>query len=205
MNVNDELSELWCSQPGAAATSKEELVEFVQKNAVEFDRKVSNRNLRECLAALVVTGLFAWMGTHAVNTLQRTGLLIVAASGIWIIFFILRYGRAAAPANPGQDLSAYRHNLAARYDQQIRLLNSVLYWYLLPPWIGLMLNSAGLMLRDLHRGATISPDVISAVIYTVVFAFVWWLNAGPAVARLREKRTQILALADDPARPRNSF
>ena len=205
MNANDELRELWCSQPSVAAATKEELVELVQKKAREFDRKIFQRNLRECLAAVVVTALFAWMAFHAVDALQRTGLLIVAASGLWIIFFILRYGRASAPADPGQDLYAYRRDLVERYYRQIRLLKSVMYWYLLPPWLGLILNSAGLLMRDLHRAAPVWPDVVSAGIYSACFAFVWWLNGGPTVARLRARRAQILALSDDAALPGDSF
>lgn len=167
-------------------------MELVQRKAMEFDRKVFRRNLRETLAALLGTTLFTWMAFHALNTLQRTGLLIVAASGIWIIFFLLRYGRASAPADPGQDLAAYRRDMAERYDRQISLLKSVKYWYLLPPWIGMMLNSAGLMMNHVQKGKFIWPDVLALVFLTVAFAFVWWLNEHHGVAKLRAVRDRTL-------------
>lgn len=169
----------------------------VREKTSRFDRKIFWRNLRECLAAAVVTPLFTWMSFHAVNTLQRTGLLIVAVSGLWIVFFLLRYARASAPVNPDQDFSAYRRALVERFDRQIWVLKSVKYWYLLPPWIGLMLNTAGLMLNHLHKGSSLLPDVVAAVIYTAFFAFVWWLNEVPTVARLRKERAGALALVED--------
>jgi hypothetical protein len=68
------------------------------------------------------------------------------ACGLWIIYFLVRYGRSSAPANPEQDFNAYRRALVERYDHQIQLLKSVKYWYLLPLWIGLMLGSTGMVL-----------------------------------------------------------
>ena len=128
MSVQDELRDLWCSQPQAGARTKEELVELVQQRINQLDRKVFRRNLRESIAAVIVTIAFTWMAFHALNELQRIGLLIVAASGLWIIYFLLRYGRASAPADPGQDLRAYRLDLVQRYDRQISVLKSVKYW-----------------------------------------------------------------------------
>ena len=199
MDVKDELRDLWCSQPDEVSAKKEELVELVQNKTMQFDRRIFRRNLRECLAAVAVTALFTWAAFHALNALQQTGLLIVAASGLCIIFFLLRYGRASAPVDPDQDMSVYRRALVERYDQQIELLKSVKYWYLLPPWIGLVLNTAGLMLSHAHVGSPLWPDFIAPAIYSAIFAFVWWLNEGPTVARLRAERARVLALVDDPA------
>ncbi|MGA7255111.1 MAG: hypothetical protein WCF17_12415 [Terracidiphilus sp.] len=176
-------------------------MELVQRKTMEFDRKIFRRNLRESIAAAVVTALFTWMAFHALNGFERTGLLIVAASGLWIIFFLLRYGRASKPADSAQDLCVYRQALVERYDQQIGLLKSVKYWYLLPPWIGLMLNTAGLMLNHVHKGTPIWPDFVAPAIFTAVFAFVWWLNEGYAVPKLRAIRDRALALAEDAVQP----
>lgn len=197
MSVQDDLRDLWCSQPDAGAKTKEELVELVQQRIHQLDRKVFRRNLRESIAAVIVTAAFTWMAFHALNDLQRIGLLIVAASGLWIIFFLLRYGRASAPADPGQDLRAYRLDLVQRYDQQITVLQSVKYWYLLPPWIGMMLNSAGVMMGHSQKGTFGWWDFISPAILTAVFALVWWLNEGYAVPKLRAARDRALALAAD--------
>lgn len=205
MDVKDELRDLWCGQSQEPSTTKEELVELVLEKSRNLDRAVFRRNLRECTAAVVVMALFTWMAFHALNALQRTGLLIVAASGLWIIFFLLRYGRASAPADPGQDLRTYRLDLVERYDRQIALLKSVKYWYLLPPWIGMLLNTAGMMLSHAHKNSLLFSDLGSAVFYTVGFAFIWWLNEGYAVPKLRAARARALALAEDPAQASGSM
>jgi hypothetical protein len=199
MNPNDELRELWCGQPIVMAANKEELVELVQKKTRQFDRMIFRRNLRECAASLVVTAMFTFIAAHTTDPLQRAGYIIVAASGLWIIFFLIRYGRSSAPANPDQALDAYRHALVERYDRQIRLLGSVKYWYLLPMWIGLLIASTGTLLNASRQRPIGWYDFFAPAIYTAVFAFVWWLNESYGVRRLSSERARVLALAgDDP-------
>jgi hypothetical protein len=197
MDAKDELRELWCSQSDPIAITREELIMLVQKKTYQFDRLILIRNLLESASALAVTVMFLTMAAHAPDALQRTGLLIVAASGLWIIIFLLRYGRASAPADPDQELNGYQRALVERYDHQIRLIKSVKYWYLLPPWIGLLIGSTGVLLQELHNGRFGWYDFIAPVIYTASFAFVWWLNEVYAVARLRAERARVLAAAGD--------
>lgn len=201
MSARDELSELWCSQPVPAAVSREELVMLVQKRTRQFDRVIRRRNALECFAALAVALIFGAMAAHAPDALQRAGLLIVAASGLWIIFFLARYGKATEAADSSQDLGAYRRALVERFDHQIWLLKSVKYWYLLPPWLGLLLWHAGVLLRESHARPLGWYDFIAPVIYTGCYAFVWWLNEGYGVARLRTERARVMAMLGtaDPA------
>jgi hypothetical protein len=197
MNVKDELSELWCSQSYSSATSKEELMTLVQRKARQFDRLIFVRNVLESVSALAVTVMFAAMAARTPDPLQRIGLLIVAASGLWIIVFLLRYGRASAPADPAQELSRYRRALVERYDREIRLLKSVKYWYLLPPWIGLLIGSTGAMLHEFRDGRFGWRDFTPPAFYTAFFVLVWWFNEGYGVARLRAERARVLALAQE--------
>jgi hypothetical protein len=197
MDANDELRELWCSQSDPIAITREKLIMLVQKKTRQFDRFILIRNLLESASALAVTVMFAAMAARATDALQRTGLLIVAASGLWIIIFLLRYGRASAPADPDQGPNGYRRALVGRYDRQIRLLKSVKYWYLVPPWIGLLIGSTGEVLHEFHDGRLGWQHFVGPAIYTAFFVFVWWLNEVHAVARLRAERARVLAAAGD--------
>jgi hypothetical protein len=203
MDAKDELRELWCSQSDPIAITREDLIMLVQKKTRQFDRLILIRNLLESASALAVTVMFLAMAAHAPDALQRTGLLIVAASGLWIIIFLLRYGRASAPADPDQELNGYQRALVERYDHQIRLLKSVKYWYLLPPWIGLLIGSTGVLLQEFRNGRLGWYDFINPAIYTAFFALVWWLNEVHAVARLRAERARVLVIAGEGNHPEN--
>ena len=155
----------------------------------------------ESVSALAVTVFFAAMAARAPDILQRTGLLIVAGSGLWIIAFLLRFGRASVPPDPAQELSQYRRALVERYDREIRLLKSVKYWYLLPPWIGLLIGSAGVMLHRYRNGRLGWYDFIAPGIYTAFFALVWWLNEIHGVTHLQAERARVLVIADRDSEP----
>jgi hypothetical protein len=197
MNGRDELRELWCSQRYAGAARGEELVKLVEKRMRHFDRAILVRNLLECAAAVVVAALITQLAVRA-HGLQRAGFIVIAASAVWIVYYLLRYGRGPANADPDQDLNAFKRALLERYDRQIRLLKSVKYWYLLPPYIGLLIESAGQLLNDARVGQLPWHDFLLPLFYTAFFAFVWWLNEVHAVARLRTERSRVLSLAGEP-------
>jgi hypothetical protein len=63
--------------------------------------------------------------------------------------------------------------LLERYDRQIRLLKSVKYWYRLPPYVGLLIGSAGVLLNHWRLGMIGWRDFLGPAAYTAFFAFVW--------------------------------
>jgi hypothetical protein len=193
MNGRDELRELWCSQRYSTATEGEDLVKLVQKRTRQFDRAIFVRNLLECAAAVIGAVLMTQLAVRA-HALQRVGFIVIAASAAWIMYYLLRYGRAPANADPDQDLNSYKRALLERYDRQIRLLKSVKYWYLLPPYVGLLIECAGELVNDAKLGALPWRDFLLPVFYSAFFAFGWWLNEVHGVARLRTERSRLLSL-----------
>jgi hypothetical protein len=196
MNGQDELRELWCSQPTLTAGGKD-MLEFVQKRTNHFDRIMAVRNWMECIAAGVVLAIFGFSAVRAGDALVRAGCMVIAASAAWTIFFMLRYGRGPRSVDPSLDLSGYTKALADRYDYQINLLKSVKYWYLLPPYLGLLLGTLGILRERARTGPLSWTDLIWPAIYTAFFAAVWWLNEIYSVGRLREERAKLLSMSSN--------
>jgi hypothetical protein len=195
--MNDELRELWSSQPPCGETKGEDILALVQKKIRHFDRMIAVRNLLECIAAGLVAIFFGWLGLRTHDLLMRTGFLVVAAGALWIIYYLLRYGNTSVSADPSQNLVDYTRALVGRYDHQIRLLKSVKYWYLLPMYVGLLITSAALSLDRAKAGRLGWGDLAIPALYTAVFAGVWWLNEVAAVGRLRKQRAKLLAMTAD--------
>jgi hypothetical protein len=192
MADRDELDELWRGQSTGPPTKGEDMLTIAMERANKFDRTIKARNLREILGAVLLTALFAFIAWRSPNALSRAGNLVVAASGIWIAFCMLRYGRTAAAPASDRSLADFHVALLGEYDHQIRLLKNVKYWYLLPPYVGLLLASAGILMANTAAGQARSPQLIAAAIYTVLFGFIWWLNEGPGVSKLRRERERLL-------------
>ena len=173
------------------------MLTLVIERTRRFDRQIAVRNSIECIAAALVTGMFAWFAWKAPNEIIRAGMAIVALSGIWIAFYILRYGGGPKPLDPGIDLSAYPRILRESYERQIRLLRRVKYWYLLPPYLGLVVGSVGLWFQLVSEGENLLARFASLLdlgVTTVVFAVVWMLNEHYGVRKLEQLKQELCAL-----------
>ncbi len=196
MNDEDELQKLWKSQPPFGGVKGNEMLEIVEKKMQKFDRMIAIRNRVECIAATAVVIFFTWTAFHAPNIVMKTGSLVVAGGAAWIIFYMLRYGKAKVTVDPSENLANYTQALVGRYDHQIRLLKSVKYWYLLPMYIGLLIMSLGIAMQTAPAGIPVWVDLIGPAICTIVFGIIWWLNEVPAVRRLRTERAQLLSITN---------
>ena len=191
MPDRDELDELWCGQTIGPPRKGEDMLAIAIKKANQFDRTIKVRNWTECGASVAVAVLFGFLAWHAPNLLTRAGSLAVAASGLWIVFVMLRYGREAAAPGPDQSLAGFQQALLRKYDHQVRLLKNVKYWYLLPLYVGLLLRIAGEMQASAGGRLGIWPELAAVILCTAVFAAIWWLNEGYAVARLRRLQAEL--------------
>jgi hypothetical protein len=194
MNGQDELRELWGSQPSAPRTNGEELMRMVEAKTKMFDRKVRNRNLREIIASVIAMAVLGWtlVGSH--DPWKLAGGAIIELALVVIIYTLLRYGTAGPELDPSGSVSEYTLGLLARFDRQIRLLKAAKYWYLLPMYVGLMVMTAGPVLAG-ARTAALGARLIAALAgFTVFFGFVWWLNEVYAVGKLRKGRARVEAM-----------
>lgn len=198
MNVNDEIRDLWQAK---AAEQPEKRGEEMLANVIEktrtFDRRIAVRNAIECFAAIFVVGMFGWFALKAPNGIARTGMVVVALSGIWIAFYILRYGGGPKRLDPGMDLSQYNQLLRENYDQQIRLLQQAKYWYLLPPYVGIVIGNIGVWQQLAREGQPVPVRVASLlglVFVTAFFVFVWILNERYGVRHITRLKQELKEL-----------
>jgi hypothetical protein len=186
----DELRQLWQSGPGNGGVNQRELLHQLEQRTRRFDRTIWFRDLRETAAGLLITVVYLWFALHAGSMLERVADLWLAACGVWIASFLLRYSRLSRKPAPEQTLAVYRRELVERYDRQIRLSKSVKYWYVLPLWAGLMLSEAAHLMNGLDK----TRILIVVVFVTLCSAGVWWLNEGPGIRYLERKRRELTAL-----------
>lgn len=192
MAERDELNELWCGQTPGPPIKGEDMMTIAMERANRFDRTIKARNLREIVAGLIVAGFFGFVAWQSPNTLSRAGHLLVAASGLWVVFYMLRFGREEPAPAPERSVADFQQALVRKYDHQIRLLKRVKYWYVLPPYVGLVMASAGMLMADAASGRPVWPQWVAMGAYSAVFGTVWWLNEVHAVGKLRAERDRLL-------------
>lgn len=190
MTSGDELRQIWNSQTTSQELKGgEEMLSMVIEKTRAFDRKIASRNTRECFAGLLVAGFFAWSAWEAPSPLERLGWMVVALSGVWYVYYLLRYGGGPKRLDPAASLTAYSGLLRESYDRQIRLLRSVKYWAILPPYVGILINDIGMRLRLANAGKDPWAGLYRIAVVTAIFVTVWILNefyALPRLLRLRD-------------------
>ena len=181
-------AEEWASLWQGHVTSKEDperVARTIMAQVWRFDQMLFWRNAREYAAGIVL--LVVFLGQLAMGD-DRVGALV----GIGAVGFVMGYlwwkHRGLQPLDPAADVMTYKAALLARVDDQIRLLRSVTYWYLLPLFLP-TLWQAGRVWNNSPWAAAVSLAGVIAV-----FAFLRWLNITAGVNSLRATRAKVESL-----------
>jgi len=199
MNQPENLENIWKTQPLDKSVKGDEMRSVVLKKISAFDRTIRMRNIRETVAAVAVSAFFVYAAWVQRNGIARLGSGIVAAGALWIVYYLRRYGTGPAEPAPDQPVESFRRALVLKYEHQIRLLKSVKFWYLLPIYVGLITNYAGMLQQEAQTRRLLWLDAIAPLIYTLVFAGIWLLNEVYAVRKLEQTRAKIVAGLDEAA------
>jgi len=180
----DDARKLWASggAAGRSGASEAELLRAVVQRSAGLQRSIRRRDVREMVAAVVALLLLAPVLVKG-PWLARAGVLVIAAGCALII---AKLGRARRLPAPGADwpLAEALRAERSRVEAQIRLLETVLWWYVAPLVGGAILVVLGL--SGLTR-MTISYALVAAALS----AGVYWLNRRAVTKHLRPRKAEL--------------
>ncbi len=140
----DEARQLWAAggrETGGTHMSDAEVLALVLRRSSQLGRLIRRRDLRETIAAavglLLLAPLLVWG-----PWLTRVGVLVIA---LGCALIVVRLGRARRlpEARPEWPLAQALRAERARVGAQIRLLETVLWWYIAPLALGPVLIAFG--------------------------------------------------------------
>lgn len=149
--LEDELKNIW------QYSTKEVLVKFntsrllidLDAKLETFDRTIKNRDRLEIGAAALV---ILFMGTtffYTPQLLSKIGLLVGVCYGILVIY-VLRNVKKFKADNYSLPMKAYLIKHQEYLIKQRNLLKNVLYWYILPPTVSVILFFMGKDMGYIH-------------------------------------------------------
>ncbi len=193
MNLDDAKT-LWSSDTeptddpmATRSLSDSDILRLVKEQSEAFDQKIWRRDLMESIAALAVCLFFGWLAWHDPSPLVTAGSLVIVG-GSALIFGRLRWARmrfAEAPAD--RPIKQRLQHERAKVDAQVRLLESVLGWYIAPLLIGLLLVTVG------DNGWSTFTFVYGAVVLLGA-GWIYVLNQRAVRRSLRPRRTELTRL-----------
>ncbi len=185
MTDGDELMLLWQQGP-STGPDPEEVARLAGKATMKrFDNAIFKRNFAEYAAAFVLLVVFGWQAARGNHRFQNSvGFLCVA----FVAAYLWWQHRRTPPLDVTADARSYQTAMLNRIDQQIRLLNTARYWYLLPLYIPPVWTTI----------ATWQNSKAAAILMLAAVTAAYWLilrlNENFALPRLRAERTRIEAL-----------
>lgn len=159
----------WASggnENGEPTMSEAEIMDLVLRRSARLQRTVRWRDWRETIAAAL--GLLVLSPVLAIGPwLARVGVLLIAAGSALVIVRLRRARRLPRP-RPEWPLAEAVRAERARVDAQIRLLETVLTWYVAPLMLGVVLVVAGLRGASWFTyGYILAIAALSAGIYAI--------------------------------------
>jgi uncharacterized membrane protein YfcA len=107
----------------------------------DIDRKVRGRDMLELAAAAVVAIFFSVRFYLTTNIQTKVGCGILVLGCIITACKLLAAHNRRTGKQEDQSARTYLIHARKKVQNQIKLLNSVLYWYLLPLYLGLVIDT----------------------------------------------------------------
>lgn len=187
---DDALKKLWQEQNfrSLPALSDEAQIAAMKSRMKGFDKTISGRDYGEVAACIFIIFFFGWNLIFKNNSLlTQAGCVVLIVSAVFIGLKLIVSKRRLPKAKPdAPTFDAVRIELQ-KVENQIGLLKSVAWWYLLPLFVGVMLHFWG------------SPTNIGSKLgYTVfvfaLFAFIYWLNQRAVKTTLLPLKRELASL-----------
>ena len=144
--MEDELIKIWKSSPNQERIKfeKSRLMIDMQSSLDRFHRAIRNRDIAETIAAIIVIPVFAYYAYIIPHVLTKIASVLIA---LWAVYVVTKL-REARKSQPGAFTATYQEYLYKTKEYLIvqkKLLDTVLYWYLIPGFILILLFLAGFM------------------------------------------------------------
>lgn len=182
----DEYRDIWQGQePDDEPEDLEEVLSEVKERSEEYDRKLFWRDVREIGASVVVMGLFGWLAFTEEALLARIGAAIVVAWSGLVIWKFRRARRSGEDELAGRPVTERIRAEIEKVGAQIELLESVLWWYIGPMVVGIVVMVAAGGIEGWFEPAFL-------VGLAAFGAFVWWLNQRAVDNYHRPRREELV-------------
>ncbi|MFB6099413.1 MAG: hypothetical protein ABEK84_09945 [Salinibacter sp.] len=122
--------------------SDSEILRLVKEKADALDRRIWWRDLLESIAALAVFLFFGWL-LQEPSWWTRAGALLVMSGSVYVFWRLRRARTRYDDPSPNRPVVEVIRTQRAKVEEQIQLLDNILWWYLAPIVLGVLLIIIG--------------------------------------------------------------
>jgi hypothetical protein len=204
----EDLQKSWNSQEAQPILTIEPdiLLKEVQRNKRSFEATVFWRDVKEVGIAFLMTAFFLYVGiTENAWPLVVLAILVLFVGVFLLVDHILQRGKK--PALTGPLLECIEGSLR-QVNHQIWLLKNVLWWYLLPPGVGIgifIIYCAWETIWNIVKWNIVAKEFVGilgsflgySVFCVLLFWGIYWLNQRCVRKELQPRRQELETLLDN--------
>ena len=142
--MEDELMKIWKSSSNQERVKfeKSRLMLEVQSSIDRLDRIIKYRDMREMIAVAIVIPAFVFQAFKTPFILSKIACVFIILFAIYVVIQ-LRKAKRHRPGRLTETYLEYLHKTKEYLNVQKQLLDTALYWYILPGYIGISLFTLG--------------------------------------------------------------
>jgi hypothetical protein len=198
----DDLKQAWQKQSSQLAIEPQLLLQELRRNERQFAATILCRDMREIGVALVLLPVWVVMGISLSSPwtwyLAMPGIAFVA--GFLVVDRKRHKPRSPQPGEPLRECAA---RSLEQVEHQIWLLRNILWWYLLPLMVPILVFFGHLAWLSRDDGwETVFDTAPPMAVVALVAVVIYWINQRGArclEARRDELRTMVASLNEEPA------
>jgi hypothetical protein len=146
--IEDELVKIWQSSPSVERVKfeKARLMIDVQSSIDLLDKLVKYRDIMEIAAVILLVPAFIFGAFHVPHIISKIACILIVLWGLSVAYLLLR-ARRHKPGPYYDDYLQYLRKSRGHLKAQKQLVDTILYWYILPAQlcIGLFMLGFGKM------------------------------------------------------------
>jgi hypothetical protein len=192
---DDEMKRLWQNQPAPrpVVAGEADLAVTAQQKYRKFQRIILWRDIREVGVGLMLLPVWFWLGAR--QQAPWTWYLMVPAL-VFVTGFMLvdRYRQRVRRPLAGEPVHEFLRKAVGEVEHQIWLLRGVLWWYIAPILMVLLIIDTD----RFFRGSKGMVGWLCGVSFTLLLGFgIWWLNQYAAQEGLESRRKELQGMLEE--------
>ena len=171
--MEDELIKIWQSSPNQEKIKfeKSKLMIEVQSSLDKIQRSWKYMIIRETIAAIIAIPAFLFITYNVPYTISKIGSIWIVLAVIYILIR-LKSAKKHKPTDFTETYIDYLYKTKDYLNAQKKLLDTVLYWYVLPVFPGYVL----ILLGFIHIPEKRKIIIIAALAFVVMAILAHFLN-----------------------------
>lgn len=144
--LEQELKNIWQNSPQKEIIKfeKSKLLIDLNYGLTKFEKSIKNRNGMEILAAIFVFAVFAYYAYYYTQPLAKIGAILICLASVFIVYKLKHVQKLKKPTDFSLSLKEQLKESLIYITQEKKLLENILYWYLLPLSFGMIVFALGL-------------------------------------------------------------